>query len=128
MEPVIPSFAGATVIRVQVDHMLRLWTDTGWQFNLEADVTMTTSGRPPAVLDTSVSLEDTPPELRRLIGASITDVTVSGDGDLAIRTSDGHLSVRAQGGFEAWQMHGPRGEIIVCMPGGELAVWGPRTE
>ena len=29
---------------------------------------------------------------------------------------------------EAWQLSGPRGELVVCMPGGKLATWGPRDD
>ncbi len=48
-------------------------------------------------------------------------------GDLTIRSAVAQIDVSADDGSEAWQIYGPSGEIIVCMPGGELAIWGPRA-
>jgi hypothetical protein len=30
--------------------------------------------------------------------------------------------------IESWNVNGPHGEMVVCMPGGELAVWGRQQE
>lgn len=46
------------------------------------------------------------------------------DGALEIVFTDGS-AVRVQGGtdFEAWQLTGPGGLLVVSAPGGELAIW-----
>ncbi|WP_367652507.1 DUF6188 family protein [Intrasporangium sp.] len=71
--------------------------------------------------------EDLPAELERLVGQQISSVLVSETGDLAINIGHAQLSVAAGEDYEAWEMGGPHGEIILCKPGGDLAVWGPRT-
>ena len=46
------------------------------------------------------------------------------DGALLLEFTDGsRLEVRASANYEAWQLVGPAGLMVVCMPGGELAVW-----
>lgn len=35
------------------------------------------------------------------------------------------MTVVADERFEAWTIAGPGGLTIVCLPGGELAVWSP---
>lgn len=50
-------------------------------------------------------------------------------GDLSVLFDDAsELSVGAAAEYEAWQLSGPRGEMVVCMPGGKLAIWGPRDD
>ena len=127
MEPVIPDFAHATISKVEVEHMLRFWTDSGWQFNLEGDVTLHSGDRVVRIGDISTSPQGLSDELVGLIGASIEAVSVSNAGDMTIRCAVGQIDVCADDAFEAWQIYGPSGEIIVCMPGGELAIWGPRV-
>ncbi|WP_428839421.1 DUF6188 family protein [Blastococcus saxobsidens] len=31
-----------------------------------------------------------------------------------------------EGDYEAWQLDGPDGELIVCLPSGGLAIWSAR--
>ena len=62
-------------------------------------------------------------------GKTIRALPVSPAGDLSVTFDDtSQLSVKAAAEYEAWQLSGPRGEMVVCMPGGELAIWGPRAE
>lgn len=127
MEAVIPDFAHAQIAKVEVEHMLRFWTDSGWQFNLEGDVTLRSGDRTVRIGDVSTSAQSLSDELVGLKGATIEAVSVSDAGDLTIRSAVAQIDVSADDGFEAWQIYGPSGEIIVCMPGGELAIWGPRV-
>lgn len=51
-------------------------------------------------------------------------VTIWKNGDLEIELSNaGLISVRPNGLYEAWELSEPNGLRIVCMPGGELAIW-----
>ncbi|MDN5798150.1 MAG: DUF6188 family protein [Intrasporangium sp.] len=69
--------------------------------------------------------EDLPLEPRQLVDSQLRNVVVSPNGDLALNFSDAQVNVRADPKYESWQIHGARGEIVVCKPSGDLAVWGP---
>ena len=127
MEAVIPDFADATIAKVEVEYMLRFWTDSGWQFNLEGDVTLRSGDRTIRIGDMSTSPQSLSDELLGLKGSTLEAVNVSDAGDRTIRFAVAQIDVSADDGFEAWQIYGPSGEIIVCMPGGELALWVPRV-
>lgn len=62
--------------------------------------------------------------LRRLIGQTILESTSDETGALTIVFEDGtRLLVNPDSAYEAWTVTGPDGMMIVCMAGGELAVW-----
>lgn len=121
----IPDFTGMTVSRVQLDWMVRLWTSGGGQFNLEGDVYVTHRGQAPVRIDTMQSVENPPKILADLLGQEVTSVLVSPANDLAVNLVDAQISCRVNLNIEAWTIHGPHREMVVCMPGGELAVWSP---
>ena len=75
------------------------------------------------VIDSGTPQEELPAALAELVGAEITEVLVAKEGHLAVNFADAQLSVRASADSEAWQLAGPTGERIVCMPGGGLASW-----
>ena len=52
--------------------------------------------------------------------------TVDAEASLRLRFASGAtLDVPADNDFEAWQVNGPDGFLVVCAPGGaELSVWG----
>ncbi|MGO4599029.1 DUF6188 family protein [Terrabacter sp. 2RAF25] len=124
----IPDFTRMTVSRVQLDWMVRLWTSGGGQFNLEGDVFVTHRGRPPVQVDISQSVETPPKVLADLLGQEVTGVLVSRTNDLAINLVDAQVSCRVDPAYESWTIHGPHRAMVVCMPGGELAVWSPPSE
>ena len=44
------------------------------------------------------------------------------------RFDDGHLlKVAPDPQYEAWTASGPDGMLVVSVPGGDLAVWSPRS-
>ncbi len=124
----LPDFAGDTIFKIQMDFRIILYTDRGWGFQLSGE-TYLTNPRVGTILiegNSEELTEDVPDELKRLLGQEITSVLVSPDGDLAVNIGDTQLSVRAGDDYEAWEVDGPKGEIVISMPGGELAIWGPR--
>ncbi len=124
----IPDFTGMTISRVQLDWMVRLWTSGGGQFDLEGDVYVTHRGQAPVHIDKHQSVEVPPKVLGDLLGQEVTGVLLSPANDLAINLSDAQVSCRVNLNIESWNVNGPHGEMVVCMPGGELAVWGRRSE
>jgi len=74
------------------------------------------------------------PELHRsaavglidLMGVRWSEAAVDSRGELRISFENGRSLVAASvPRYEAWVINGPGGLLVVCMPGGELAVWSP---
>jgi hypothetical protein len=66
-------------------------------------------------------------DLVRLVRDVITVAETGGAGDLVIEFNSGmKLSVRPNDSYEAWGLVGPEGRRIICMPGGEIAVWSQK--
>lgn len=64
--------------------------------------------------------------------AALTGVIVAAvaadDGELRIDLDSGHrLVVEPDPYFEAWNVTAPGRYLVVCMPGGELAVWSAES-
>jgi hypothetical protein len=60
---------------------------------------------------------------------AVESATAVDDGRLEMSFSDGSsLCVTPSPAYEAWELTGPRGSKIVCMPGGELAIWQPTSD
>jgi hypothetical protein len=54
------------------------------------------------------------------------EAAVASDGELTLRFTDGTvLTVPPHGQYEAWQLRDEAGLLVVCMPGGRLAIWLP---
>lgn len=64
-----------------------------------------------------------------LHACEVTSADVARNGRLTLGVGPATLTVPASPMYEAWQVRGPRGLLIVCSPGGEyVAVWEPQTE
>lgn len=65
--------------------------------------------------------------------SKVREATAFDDGRLALSFRDGS-SLRVPGGvqYEAWQLSGPAGLLMVSIPDGDLAIWSdlplPKTE
>ncbi|WP_229074933.1 DUF6188 family protein [Actinoplanes sp. DH11] len=60
-----------------------------------------------------------------LIGEAVRSASVRATGELELCFEGGqHLLVEVLPDVESWAVTGPAGVLIVCMAGGELAVWG----
>jgi Family of unknown function (DUF6188) len=59
----------------------------------------------------------------------VTSAKVDSDGTLNLGFGEATLLVPPHPMYEAWQVLGPRGLLIVCSPGGDyLAIWKPEGE
>jgi hypothetical protein len=128
VEPVIPDFAGDKVIRVTHCFAVYMWTASNWEFRLDGDVFLTTAEGVTQIDTLKETSEQVSEVIDPLVGARLRGILVSASGDLAIQFEHAQLSCRASSDYEAWELSGPVGEKIVCTPGGELAIWGPRVE
>lgn len=82
------------------------------------------------VLDPQVGEDAQFQLLQRLIGTNGGALRLDeGTGSLDLTFSDGtRITVPKNGDYEAWEYDGPDGLTIVCLPSGELAVFGPSSD
>ena len=64
-----------------------------------------------------------------LFNQRVQNAETDGAGRLEVVFGDGHvLTAEPDGDYEAWDFNGPRGEKVICLPSGGLAVWGPAPD
>jgi hypothetical protein len=116
-----PDLNGQTVSSVSYVGGLYIDTQQEWQITIESDFTVTDGVREWSKsggdVDGIVAMLD------QHLGLPITAFAISDTGTLSF--SLGALSVRAAPSpkYEAWNVAGPDKQLVVCMPGGELAIW-----
>ena len=65
--------------------------------------------------------------LQQLIGDTIEDATADEAGTLHVTFEGGaRLIVDPDAAYEAWNVSGPDGALVVSAPGGKLAIWKPQ--
>jgi hypothetical protein len=60
-----------------------------------------------------------------LLNADVTGVRVHDDAGLTVTFGDTEVRCPADPDFEAWNVSGGAGLLVVCTPGGGLAIWPP---
>lgn len=67
--------------------------------------------------------------LGRLFKNKITSFDIDDDGKLSIEFDQNanKIITKSDMNYEAWEINGPDGFQVVCMPGGELAIWEERS-
>jgi hypothetical protein len=79
-----------------------------------------------ACIDVENDASSAAPLLALIPKATVHSITVSTDGDLRIQFDSGHMcSISPEDNYESWQISGEEGLLMVCMPGGELAIFEP---
>lgn len=118
-------YRGLTVTRICVDYALTLSLGADAQISIESTAILS-KGPATAPLAPPITLEpqhqDVGPALM-LFGTRVLSRVAFKKGTLRLVLGSHHLSVRPHPDFEAWQATGPGDLRIVCMPGGQLAVW-----
>jgi hypothetical protein len=114
---------GRTVTSIHVEYALYLRLSDRYDVTAESPFRLHLRDR-----SVELSPEADPDEVRallgRLVGHRIVDARVSETGSLTICFDDStRLSVDPDPAYEAWNVSGPAGFLIVCVPGGELAIW-----
>lgn len=61
-----------------------------------------------------------------LLDKEVTAAVVTDAGALELAIGGTTVSCAADPNCEAWSFNGPRGETVVCTPGGDLAIWSAR--
>jgi hypothetical protein len=113
---------GQTVTQVSADFTVSLVTDANYEVRIETVFSMRT---PDGDLNFPLGNDAIDPvPVRLLLHQTVTSSAAEGSGALALAFSGGTtLRVEPHEMFEAWTITGPGGRKIVCMAGGELAVW-----
>jgi hypothetical protein len=106
---------------VRLDHTIVLSLSGGNQVVIEAPALLVGPNGPFAV-EPGVTSSDV---LATLLGDTVRAARARETGELEITFGDGtRLLVDPDPDFESWAVVGPAGLLIVCLAGGELAVWG----
>lgn len=67
--------------------------------------------------------------VRDLVGQTVTASTADEGGALCVAFEGGaRLRVEPDPAYEAWNVSGPDGALVVSTPGGKLAVWSAQTQ
>jgi hypothetical protein len=66
--------------------------------------------------------------LMPLLNGELTDARIDERGTLALTIGEVTVRAVADGDYESWYINGPDDIRVVCLPGGDLAIWGPRTD
>ncbi|MEU4235903.1 DUF6188 family protein [Actinoplanes sp. NPDC026619] len=106
---------------VRLDHTIVLSLSGGNQVVIEAPALLSGPNGPFAV-EPGVTSSDV---LAMLLGDVVHGARARESGELAICFAGGaELLVGPDADFESWAIVGPDGLLVVCLAGGELAVWG----
>jgi hypothetical protein len=113
---------GQTVTQVSADFTVSLITDANYEVRIETVFSMHT---PDGDVNFPLGTDAIDPVLvRLLLRQTVTSSAAEESGALTIDLSGGiSLRVEPHEIYEAWTIAGPGGKKIVCMAGGELAVW-----
>lgn len=112
--------AGRTLEGVQFGYTLTLQFTDLHEVQIEQPIRITAGGEP---VEVSAEAEWSEP-ISALVRDSVTGAEALADGTLVITFAGGtELRVGPNPDYESWTVTGPGGMRVVCLPGGELAVW-----
>jgi len=119
--------AGKELRSVLIDKSMRMQLADTHVMVIESSFTVVSSG---AVV--RLSPEDDPDEafqpVRALIGQTVIEAIADDRGSLSVVFDNGvRLLAEPDPAYEAWNVSGPDGFLVVCTPGGELATWSARN-
>ncbi|UOE42911.1 DUF6188 family protein [Agromyces larvae] len=113
----------SSITRVSFDFAVTLLLSNGAEMRIETEGVFT----PPIGDEVGFDPEDARPVAGVLLGLLREDVSLAEAGDhgaLRIRTKTGmEVNVVSSPDYEAWGIVWPDGRRVICMPGGELAIW-----
>jgi hypothetical protein len=114
---------GQAVTRVCFDAALTVLTSGDCELRVETEAVLQIPAGDHVSFDPE-SPDDAATHLVRLARDVITVADVRTVGDLVIEFESGtKLTVRPDEEYEAWELVGPKGRRVTCMPGGDIAVW-----
>lgn len=118
---IIAGLASSDVVQVRVGFDVQLVVDAGI-LQIESQATLSVDGQT-VVMSASGDPTRAAAALS-LLRTTVGDVQLEGGILRAHFSSGALLEVEPDEQYEAWSWTGSDGGRVVCMPGGELAVWG----
>jgi hypothetical protein len=115
-------YRGLTVTRICVDYALTLCLGADVQVAIESTALVSKSHATAPPITLEPQHQDVSSALI-LFGTKVVSRVAFKNGTLRLVLGSNQLSVRPHPDFEAWQATGPGTLRVVCMPGGQLAVW-----
>jgi hypothetical protein len=117
----MPSLTGQSVSSVTYVGALYVDTEEGWQITIESDFTVHHSGD--AWSKSGGELDEIVARLSRCVGERITQFEIGATGTLEFLVGPYAVHAAPSPKYEAWNVAGPDKQLVVCTPGGELAIW-----
>ena|SRR5450432_3013239 len=121
--PIPVSLTSQLVTRISFDYAITLLTEEGIELRLETQFTFTEPDSEPIVIDPER------PDAAAMKVLSLRhkvirafDIAESGNLILAVESGSG-IRTEPDDDYDAWTIAGLRGEKVVCLPGGGLAIW-----
>jgi hypothetical protein len=118
-------YRGLNVSQITVDYALTFLLEGQASIVIEGDATLADRpGRAPGAqtVELHPGRQDVAAALS-LFGATVNSAVAFKTGTLRLVLDHFQLTVRADPHYEAWNVVGPGGMRLVCMPGGQLAIW-----
>ncbi|MEY7972058.1 DUF6188 family protein [Saccharomonospora xinjiangensis] len=115
--------AGRTVTSCDFGYTVTIRFAGGRELDIESDLLLARPDRR-VELSPGVEVSEGAEMLSELISLTVTSAMTEESGELRLKFEEGTmLSIEPDEEFESWTYVAPDGLKIVCMPGGELAVW-----
>jgi hypothetical protein len=107
----LPDLTGQILTNVDRDYTMRLYTREGWLVVVEGE---------DLVVD-----KDLAAALYGAIGKPISSFAIAADGALTMTAGEAEIRAVPDPHYESWHVTGPPPDkqMVVCTPGGELAIW-----
>lgn len=120
---------GQSVTAEDFGYTFSLSTDGGYIIQIGSSFFLDTSGQSYAISPSLELSKVAVDGLGSLLNQTLTSAVAEKSGVLIIAFANGsRLRVEPDESYEAWTISGPRGVKVVCMPGGELAVWSAEDD
>lgn len=120
--------AGRTIESLLIEYTVVVRLTGGYVLVVESPLVLTT-GDSTTEVDPADDPGDVENSLRWLVGMTVASSPAEPSGALTVVFDEGtRLTVAVDPDYEAWHVAGPDGSLVVCMPGGQLAIWDARPE
>ncbi|WP_432760923.1 DUF6188 family protein [Nocardia cyriacigeorgica] len=120
--------AGTRVSEVTIGYTVtvRLGESFEYELHIEGDLEIFEGSKPPTRFEYECYQEHRE-QLEALVGSVVETATADSSGSFELGLNTG-LCVRVlpDAEYEAWSLVGPRGYRVICLPGGQLAIWSAR--
>ncbi|CCF61488.1 DUF6188 family protein [Nocardia cyriacigeorgica] len=120
--------SGMRVSCVTIGYTVTAWLGESFEYELQIECDLEIAdGSQPANQVEYERYQEHREQIQTLVGAVVETATIDSSGSLELGLDTG-VSVRVLPDmeYEAWSLVGPRGYRVVCLPGGQLAIWSAR--